>query len=398
MNNELNRGLLELIERSFLHGYKKSDKVNDLLKRLRSKDVSYEDAQLYAIELGEILSNSLLEIIDPDKLPNKTLFYDIGEDILFPTLNTNYGLISDYSGNVQKYLNEKANIHLKTQRPSLNESRIKGIVSRMSNEPFDDISWMLKDPIINFCQSVVDDSVKANVDFQYKSGLHPTITRKVKGSCCKWCMSLAGTYKYPQDIPKDIFRRHRDCRCTVEYDPKDGRGIQDTHSKNWRYKSEIEKRIQFSKGKQRIGEDVTAEYFGNVSSKKKITYDERFAKNKHKEEVKIANFLLNKFGGDINLLDESLQTGVKMPDYLWNGKYWELKTITTEKAADSALRKALKQIENNPGGIVLDFKKEEKDFNFLLEIIDSRMQRSKVHGDIMIISDNKIKIYRYKKR
>lgn len=87
-----------------------------------------------------------------------------------------------------------------------------------------------------------------------------------------------------------------------------------------------------------------------------------------------------------------------MPDYLWNGKYWELKTITTEKAADSALRKALKQIENKPGGIILDFQKKDKDFNLLLTIIDRRMQRSKVCGDVMIILDSKIKIYRYKKR
>ena len=63
------------------------------------------------------------------------------------------------------------------------------------------------------------------------------------------------------------------------------------------------------------------------------------------------------------MLSESKEDGVKMPDYIWNNKLWDLKTISNEKAANSALRKGVNQIFDNPGGVMLDCRKfsvEEK--------------------------------------
>ena len=89
----------------------------------------------------------------------------------------------------------------------------------------------------------------------------------------------------------------------------------------------------------------------------------------------------------------------KNPDYLWNGKFWDLKTITSEKAANTAIKRCQSQIKNNPGGVMLDF----RDYNFsdelLTEVINKRMQWYKDDaGDVMIVSKGKIyKILRYKK-
>ena len=41
--------------------------------------------------------------------------------------------------------------------------------------------------------------------------------------------------------------------------------------------------------------------------------------------------------------------------------YWDLKNVTTEKACDHAIRHGLKQISDNPGGIILKF--ESNDIN-----------------------------------
>lgn len=40
---------------------------------------------------------------------------------------------------------------------------------------------------------------------------HPTITRKINGETCKWCIGLAGTYTDP---PSDAFRHHENCNCS----------------------------------------------------------------------------------------------------------------------------------------------------------------------------------------
>ncbi len=101
--------------------------------------------------------------------------------------------------------------------------------------------------------------------------------------------------------------------------------------------------------------DVTAKYIQNARpGMGKVRYQTGYDLNGHKAEVKTANQLRELFGGKIVLLKESNEQGKKTPDYLWKGKGWEQKTISTAKAADSALRGALKQIADNPGGVVFE--------------------------------------------
>lgn len=146
MKNKTNEELLKLIEQLFFKKYNASQNIKELLEK--KENLNYEDAHQYAIEVGELLSDSFTETIDPSKLPNQTLFYDICMDLLYPTMKKNHDLICDYSSNVQKQLNEKANIHLKVQRPLLNEDRIRGIVYRLDKEKYEDIQWILQDPIV----------------------------------------------------------------------------------------------------------------------------------------------------------------------------------------------------------------------------------------------------------
>jgi hypothetical protein len=60
--------------------------------------------------------------------------------------------------------------------------------------------------------------------------MRPRIIRASVGGCCKWCNDVAGVYEYP-NVPKDVFRRHRYCRCIVEYDPGDGSKRKNVHTK-----------------------------------------------------------------------------------------------------------------------------------------------------------------------
>lgn len=104
---------------------------------------------------------------------------------------------------------------------------------------------MLKEPITNFTQAVVDDTVKTNAEFHSNLGLSPKIVRKEHGSCCDWCKKLVGSYNY-NDISNtgnDVFRRHRHCRCTVEYVP-DKKSRQNVHTKRKRNSNFSNERIQ----------------------------------------------------------------------------------------------------------------------------------------------------------
>lgn len=112
--------------------------------------------------------------------------------------------------------------------------RTQGILNRASDAPkFSGVRWILGDGVLtNYMQSFVDETMKRNAEFQSKAGVSPKIVRKSPTKCCPWCDALVGEYKYPDDVPDDIYHRHDNCNCIVEFYPGDGTK-QDVWSKQW---------------------------------------------------------------------------------------------------------------------------------------------------------------------
>lgn len=387
--------LLKRIRAEFDGAVEQSSTLKGVEEKILKGTATYAEANQYAIEVGKILVNAYKNNISSDVLPDGKLYYNIADRIISPTMRNNFDLISKVSAQIQKILNDNAGIGINAIQPDMNMDRVEGIVNRVSNaENYDDVSWILQEPIVNFSQSIVDDFIKENSEFHAKAGMEAKIVRKLAGGCCEWCSRLAGTYIYP-DVPDDVYRRHQRCRCTVDYIPDKSKKARNVWSKEWkeienRKKVGIEESRDFSIKK---GTDVTTEYeHRKFPGQGKISYDERYDAKSHPEEIAVAKWLNENLGGNIKLLAESDTDGVKMPDYIWNNKYWELKSTTTEKAANSAIRKGIKQIAGNPGGIILDYKKDV-DIQEVINVIEKRINSSKESNlsfDIMIVAKNKI--------
>ena len=152
--------------------------------------------------------------------------------------------------------------------------------------------------------------------------------------------------------------------------------------------------------KESLFQEITkSELFSDITpGEGQITFDEGYKKGKRKNEIRVAEWLINEIGGNINLIKDNKEKDVKSPDYNWNDYLWELKNISTEKAADSAIRKGLKQIFKKPGGLIIELD-DEMDLDELKGVIIDRMQRG-YHSQIDIIVKNKkdmLFIWRYKK-
>lgn len=255
MNKDIVPELLERIETEFKNKTEKSKILKKKILALKSGKATHLDSNEFAIEVGNILADVFKNEITEDALPDKKMYYNIAKRLIEPNMKTNYDLVSDYSREVQEVLNEESNISLKAIKPEINQDRIDGIVNKISGyDDFKEGKWLLYEPIINFTQSVVDDTIRTNADFQFKSGLTPKVVRKEAGNCCDWCKEVAGTYNYPDEVPNDVWRRHRYCRCTVEYFPGDGRK-QDSWTKKWGdadKSDKIEKRKKFNKQGPRL--------------------------------------------------------------------------------------------------------------------------------------------------
>lgn len=148
-------------------------------------------------------------------------------------------------------------------------------------------------------------------------------------------------------------------------------------------------------------EDITKEYLREANPKGgRILYENGYNYKCHNTEIKMSEWLYDTFGGDIILLSENNKTfGKKYSDYEWKGKYWELKTLESENSVDSAIRKAISQIYDNPGGVILDFGKNTINLKKVENAIKDRVESNcRFKIDIIIVFNSQLqKVIRYKK-
>lgn len=405
--------LLKKIKSEFEGARLDSEVLKDLLSKLQHSKASYLDANKYAIEIGEILSKALGTSLMNETLPDGKMYYNIAQRVLMDVLGRNYELVSDYTEQVQKNLNSEAKIGLAAQVPELNQDRIDGLVNRLaSEESFDDVKWLLDDPIVNFSQSIVDDSIRKNAEFHHKVGLSPKIVRRVVGHPCKWCKSLEGAYNYPE-VPKDVYRRHGKCRCTVDYHPGNGKK-QNVHTKRWaedKKKSVIEYRKKIGlPDNDKPYVSIKKEWLKN--SKKGSVSDMEYweqdgvkyhVDGKHvvleysEKEKEVAEWLAQKFGFKVQMAPRvNFPKSIPSPDYLVNGMKFDLKEITGsgKGTIDQNTRKAKTQAEN----IVYDVSKSILTDEEIKKQLEDIYQRNRRGLEIAVIKRNSSLVDVIKKR
>ena len=222
--------LLKQIQELYNQESTKNALIEVILAKIKGKQATYIDAEQYANELGEILAKAYKETFV--NLPDGKMYYNIAKRTVEPTMVGMHTDIADITDEVQTILNEQAGLGINPIRPELEQNKIDGILNRLAHaESFEDIKWILDEPIKTFARSTVNDAIKANAEFHAKAGMTPKIVRKMAGDCCDWCKVVEGTYIYP-DVPRDIYRRHSRCDCTVDFIPTKGKK-QSLWSKAW---------------------------------------------------------------------------------------------------------------------------------------------------------------------
>ena len=231
-------GLLKSMSDDFQSQYDSNEKIQSLNEKLNNGTATYKEANEYASEVGSITESTYETYLTSENLPDGKCYYNIASRVTSTTLHNQYELVADYTEEVQTTLNQKAGIGLKAQRADEDTESYKSLADYMSAaDNYDDVAKSTAQSAARMAMSTVDNSVKKNTEFQGKSGLSPKIIRHGGSGCCEWCSGLSGTYDYPK-VPSDVYARHNNCTCTVEYDPGDGRR-QDVWSKQWTSEEEI---------------------------------------------------------------------------------------------------------------------------------------------------------------
>jgi len=233
--------LLKKIQDMFRSGIDQDQRVAELKEKLDAGSATYHEAHEYASLVGGHMKDAYMEYLTSDNLPDGKCYYNIAERIIGTTEHEQYELVSQYAQEVQTALNKNAGIVMKAQAAGEDTTRVEGLVNVASNaDQYDRVAKTVAQGVESMAREVVDRSVEKNAGFQRQSGLRPKIIRSSGGKCCDWCSSLVGTYDYDK-APKEIYARHNNCTCTVEYDPGSGRR-QDVWSKRWISEGELAKR------------------------------------------------------------------------------------------------------------------------------------------------------------
>lgn len=131
-----------------------------------------------------------------------------------------------------------------------------------------------------------------------------------------------------------------------------------------------------------IVDNVQSEYIKNndAMAGSSIAQDDYYGKNDHTKKLEYARWLLKKFDGIVYLVTESNEKNTKLPDFIWGGRLWDLKTPVGcgKRTIDNQFKKIHKQTGNNPGGIIIDCSFTD------LEAVSKRMMLCKLEDDVII--------------
>ncbi|WP_295158430.1 hypothetical protein, partial [uncultured Ruminococcus sp.] len=227
-----------------------------------------EDTSIYARRMGELLRKSIESTTKPDDLPDGKMYYNIARSILEPLLRGGYDDINAICAEVQSALDAKKGIGLKPQKADFPAERIRTAIGGAAvKETAEHAIQVLGRTAENITGSFQTDYIKKNAEFRSKAGLSCYIERKDGFRCCDWCAGLAGRYRYPDEVPKDVYRRHDNCTCDVSYVSEKGRQNAHTHQWNW-------------------GKEKTQEYLRQLDAEKKAKRAEYKANGKALQKVR----------------------------------------------------------------------------------------------------------------
>lgn len=212
------------------------------------------------------------------------------------------------------------------------------------------------------------------------------------------------------DIPQQYIWN---CRCTllswvkgfegetVKYSPKMGdMSFEEWQNAKVEKQEKSEKNIHQNQIKQLSSKDVSREFLESANPRSGIIeYEPNYDMGKkHEDERKTAEWIYNTFGGDIVVQTE--KKGQETADYLWRDSLWELKCPESEKSISKRVQKALSQIFDNPGGIILDIQHlDGVEIGRIEQIVLGRMKTSlKTQSYVIIKKDDLfVKAILYKK-
>lgn len=202
------------IKDEFIQAITSDPVLKRIYKQSKAGGISFADANTYSIKAGDILGNVLA-----NHQPESLTEWDI-ENLIPQSLGMDNGFVSEIAMAAIEHRNTLDNIGIKAQKADFNSDKAYSLVDELNKaDDYKSIEPLMKASITNFSQSIIDDTIRKNAEFQTKSGVDCFVVRRAEHGACKWCQAQSGSFKYEDVSNKgnDVWRRHENCHCDIEF-------------------------------------------------------------------------------------------------------------------------------------------------------------------------------------
>ena len=222
---ELYDKIKEIFDQKYAQAQMFGSPLASVFDEIKAGTATLQTADLYAVEVGSMMADSMKEVLKLDELPGGRLYRNIAQKTIGEGLKDTYGLVSNISATIQEEINGRNNIGLKAVKPKLETDRVDKIVNRAVNAKTQTaLDNNLTDTVPTFVRQVADDTQKANARLHNKAGLAGKVEREYDGvglhdgeDACQWCLDRAGTWTYDKALANGVFERHEGCGCIITY-------------------------------------------------------------------------------------------------------------------------------------------------------------------------------------
>lgn len=216
---DIGEKLYELIQAEFEQLTARDVRLIGLSARIERGTATTRDISEYSLRLGTHLRTAIEHNVSADVLPNGRMYYNIADKILDRSLRNTYELVNDVAVRIQEAVDKQQDIHIRPQKAEYPVERVRAAIGAASalDITAEKMIRRMGSPAENITASFADDYMQVNAEFRSKSGMQAYIIRDDHSGCCPWCSKQAGKYAYPDNVPQDVYRRHDNCKCTVEY-------------------------------------------------------------------------------------------------------------------------------------------------------------------------------------
>lgn len=206
----------EDIKQEFMDAVNNDKKCQELYAKIKKGDASYKTGSQLAARIGENLGKVLKKYAPKTNIDEWDL-----DDLLPKSLGLDHSMVATACKQIQQKMNKDAGLGIKPKEPKFDWDRVQGMITELRDHPdtFGNIEKSFWDQLVNFSQNVVDESIRDNAQLMARAGIRTMVIRQPDFKACEWCRDVAGTYDYAEvkNQGNDVWRRHENCRCTIDY-------------------------------------------------------------------------------------------------------------------------------------------------------------------------------------